>query len=131
MTQAAHAHKVTGGCHCGAVRFAAELPSAKVRLIACNCSICTKSGYLHLNVPHKDFVLVQGRESLAEYRFNTQQAVHYFCTICGTKSFYQPRSHPEAYSVNVHCLDAGHGLDEEIIPFDGAQWEQSRSSLNI
>jgi hypothetical protein len=35
----------------------------------CNCSICSKTGFLHLIVPHGDFTLLSGRESLTSYRF--------------------------------------------------------------
>lgn len=48
---------LTGGCHCGAVRFGFTLPAAEVDLLDCNCSMCSCSGYLHLIVPHEDFSL--------------------------------------------------------------------------
>ena len=36
-----------GGCHCGRVRFEALAP-AKAQVSECNCSICSKAGFLHL-----------------------------------------------------------------------------------
>ena len=42
-----------------------------------------------------------------------------FCTQCGIKSFYKPRSHPDGISINWHCLDEDHGLSATIVPFDG------------
>ncbi len=89
-----------GACHCGAVRFEVDAP-AELEALECNCSICTKSGYLHLIVPAGRFRLLSGREHLATYRFGTRTAEHLFCTICGIKSFYIPRSNPDGYSVNV------------------------------
>lgn len=118
---------VTGGCHCGAVRFEADVPE-KVELLDCNCSICASTGFLHLIVPHADFRLT-GREALTSYRFGTGAAEHLFCATCGIKSFYQPRSHPEAWSVNYRALDDGHGLQVAIRAFDGRDWEKAHEAL--
>ena len=93
-----------GGCHCGAVAFEVEAP-ARLTVSDCNCSICRMSGYQHLIVPRARFRLLQGADSLTEYRFNTGTARHLFCRHCGVKSFYVPRSNPDGYSVNVRCLD--------------------------
>lgn len=120
--------RVEGGCHCGAVRFAAQV-AEQVELLDCNCSICAKSGLLHLIVPHGDFTLLSGSECLSSYRFGSGAAQHLFCKACGIKSFYQPRSHPEAWSVNFRCLDPGHGVTVTIRAFDGRDWEGARASL--
>lgn len=120
---------VTGGCHCGAVRFTVEVPQ-EVELLDCNCSICRKSGYLHLIVPEADFVLDSGADGLISYRFGTGAAEHLFCAVCGIKSFYRPRSHPEGWSINFRCLDSGHGLTAAIRPFDGNNWESARADLD-
>lgn len=120
---------ITGGCHCGAVRFGFTLPSTQVELLDCNCSICSRTGFLHLIVPHRNFELQTPRASLTSYRFGTGAAEHLFCTICGVKSFYQPRSHPEAWSVNYRCLDPGHGIDPLIRTFDGQNWDAARANL--
>ena len=50
---------------------------------------------------------LQGAEHLTLYTFNTHQAKHTFCKICGVQSFYTPRSNPDGKGVAVHCLDAG------------------------
>jgi hypothetical protein len=94
----------TGGCHCGRVRF--EVTTlAKLRVADCNCSICAKSGFLHLIVPKSRFKLLSGSAHLTNYQFHTGTAQHLFCSVCGVKSFYVPRSHPNGYSVNARCLD--------------------------
>jgi hypothetical protein len=113
----------TGGCHCGRVRFEVRAP-ARLKVSDCNCSICSKSGYLHLIVPKSHFRLLQGEESLTTYTFNTGTAKHLFCSTCGVKSFYIPRSHPDGYSVNARCLDAGTVETIDVEPFDGREWEQ-------
>jgi hypothetical protein len=114
----------TGGCHCGRVRFEVSAP-AELEVSDCNCSICAKSGYLHLIVSKPQFRLLSGAEALTTYQFNTGTARHLFCSICGIKSFYVPRSHPDGYSVNARCLDPGTVRAMTIKPFNGQEWEKS------
>jgi hypothetical protein len=113
----------TGGCHCGRIRFEVFAP-AELEVSDCNCSICAKSGYLHLIVPRSRFQLLSGAEQLTSYQFNTGTAKHLFCAVCGIKSFYVPRSQPDGYSVNARCLDAGTFSTLHVTPFDGRNWEQ-------
>jgi hypothetical protein len=117
-----------GGCHCGGVRFEAALP-AKVVAQSCNCSMCAKTGYVHVIVPESRFRLTKGAERLAEYTFNTRVAKHLFCSECGIKSFYRPRSNPDGWSVNGRCLDDVEGLEIVIEAFDGRNWEANGASL--
>jgi hypothetical protein len=120
--------RVEGGCHCGAVRFAAEVPAA-VELLDCNCSICSLTGFLHLIVPHADFQLLAGEKALTSYRFGTGAANHLFCSTCGVKSFYQPRSHPDSWSVNFNAVTAPADLQVTTRSFDGRNWEASAAKL--
>jgi hypothetical protein len=85
--------------------------------------MCSKSGYLHIIVPKSRFRLLQGAEFLTTYSFNTHVAKHLFCSVCGVKSFYVPRSHPDGYSVNARCLDEGTVEALIIEPFNGREWE--------
>jgi len=121
--------KIRGGCHCKAVRFEADVPEA-VEILDCNCSICAASGFRHLIVLHGDFRLISGADKLTSYRFGTGAADHLFCRVCGIKSFYQPRSHPEAWSVNLNALDDAPGLDISVRRFDGRNWEQAAEGLD-
>lgn len=116
-----------GGCHCGAVRFRVKVKSFGA--LDCNCSICTKKGFLHLIVPASDFELLRGADFLTVYQFNTQQARHTFCRHCGVHSFYYPRSHPDGVDVNLRCLD-GNVLEDFVIkPFDGQNWEANIAQI--
>lgn len=117
-----------GGCHCGRVRFEVRAP-ARLQVSDCNCSVCSKFGFLHLIVPAQRFVLLTSPDVLTTYTFNTNVAQHYFCSHCGAKSFYVPRSHPDGISVNVRCIDSDTIEGLEITPFNGQEWERSRSSL--
>ena len=117
-----------GGCHCGRVRFEVDAP-AKPVVQECNCSICAKTGFLHLIVPHSRFRLVSGEDALTTYRFNTGVAKHHFCNHCGIKSWYVPRSHPDGVSVNARCLDSGTIEELVVETFDGRNWERNVSQL--
>jgi hypothetical protein len=120
--------EVRGGCQCKAVRFSARLPDPPVPAIDCNCSICLMTGFLHVIVPRADFTMESGEDVLASYRFGTGFAEHLFCSKCGVKSFYQPRSHPDSWSVNAHCLDEHPELVVDW--FDGENWEQAAAQLD-
>jgi hypothetical protein len=111
----------SGGCHCGRVRFQVTGPLTGVT--DCNCSICTKKGFLHFIVPRERFVLQSGQDALISYRFNTGVAEHMFCRDCGIHAFYVPRSDPDKIDVNVRCLEGVDLAALDIAPFDGRNWE--------
>lgn len=117
-----------GGCHCGRVRFEVTAP-AELTVSDCNCSICRKGGYLHLTVTKSQFRLLSGERSLTTYQWNTGTAKHIFCSVCGIKSFYVPRSHPDGFSVNARCLDDGTVTRLTIKPFNGREWERDLQVL--
>ena len=120
--------KYKGSCHCGAVQFEVEAPKI-VECRECNCSICSRSGYLHLIVPKSKFKLLQGEGDITTYTFDTAEAKHKFCKICGIKSYYIPRSNPDGIDVNVRCLDP---QPESIVieQFDGKNWEKNAHKLS-
>lgn len=120
--------KVEGGCHCGAVRFEAEVTEPPIAALQCNCSVCRMTGFIHVLVPHEQFNLTSGSEELSSYRFGTGTAEHLFCRRCGVKSFYQPRSHPHAWSVNANCLTTE--VELLLEQFEGRNWEQAKAKLD-
>jgi len=120
--------KYQGSCHCGAIRFQVEAPE-DLEVEECNCSICTKSGYLHLIVSKSRFRLLRGEDHITTYTFNTGVAKHLFCRVCGIKPFYIPRSNPDGYDVNVRCLDT-RPRSISIVQFDGQHWEQHAHTLS-
>ena len=120
---------LTGGCHCGRVRFEVDGPLEEV--VSCNCSICTRKGYLHWIVTQDRFRLVSGADALATYRFGTMTAQHQFCRHCGVAGFYVPRSHPDRIDVNARCLDGVDVRKLVVRPFDGRHWEESVETLEV
>jgi hypothetical protein len=115
-----------GGCHCGAVRFELALDGDPRDVLDCNCSICAKQGYLHLIVPES---ALRFTGQLAAYTFGTHVAKHMFCPICGIHPFYRPRSHPDAWDVNVRCLEDVPLIHWQVRSFDGRNWEHARAEL--
>ena len=115
-----------GGCHCGAVRFKVRIKDYEA--LECDCSICSKKGFINLITAPDDFVLLRGEDNLSTYRFNTKIAEHRFCRTCGIHPFSRPRSHPGSYDVNARCLDDGFDF-LQTIPFDGRNWEDSVGSI--
>jgi hypothetical protein len=110
------------------VKFSVQAPT-EIEALECNCSICSKSGYLHLIVPKSRFTLLAGADHLSNYTFNTGLAKHLFCNVCGIKSFYVPRSNPDGYSINVRCLDPATISKVTRSVFDGRRWEESAGRL--
>jgi hypothetical protein len=118
-----------GSCHCGAVTF--EVRTApEIELVDCNCSMCRRTGFLHLIVPKADFRILTGKRKLTTYSFNTRTAKHTFCSVCGVKAFYVPRSHPDGWSVNFRCLNPKDFASVTTIEFDGENWENNVTKLS-
>jgi hypothetical protein len=112
-----------GGCHCGRVAYEVSGPIEQIS--QCNCSICTKKGYLHWIVSRERFRLLTPPSQLATYTFNTGVAKHHFCPVCGVASFYVPRSDPDRIDVNVRCLEGVELTGRKVVQFDGQNWEES------
>ncbi len=107
----------TGRCHCGAVEFAAT--TEPVRLVKCDCSMCSKKNALLLRVKKENLKIIKGEDNLTLYQFNTMTAKHYFCKTCGIYPFHQTRVDPNYFAVNATCVE---GIDIQAIPvmnFDG------------
>ena len=94
----------TGSCHCGAVTFtvAADAPT---EAMSCNCSHCSRKGFLLTFVPADQFMLNSGDDKLTDYQFYKHKITHRFCNICGTQSFAEGDSaNGPIRAVNLRCV---------------------------
>jgi len=110
-TQSSDPLTLNGSCHCGSVKFTADLPFGLSSARRCTCSICRMRGAVAVTSTPAGFRITEGEDKLATYRFNTGVAEHHFCSVCGIYTHHKRRSNPNELGVNVACL-------ESVSPFD-------------
>lgn len=97
----------TGGCHCGAVRFEADI-DLSLGTLRCNCAICTQTRFWPAIVATDAFRLLEGESELSEQMLDTRNSHYIVCRHCRVRSFgvgHSPETGTTAYGVNVTCLD--------------------------
>ena len=103
----------TGACHCGAVRFEADLDLTQPSF-RCNCSICRRTRFWPAVATPDRFRLLAGQSDLTEYLFNTRKNQHFFCRHCGVRAFGIGNETPigKMIGVNIGCLE---GVSEQTL----------------
>jgi len=127
-----------GSCHCGAVRFEADLDLAE-STYRCNCSICRRTRFWAAVAREDGFRLLAGEGELTKYLFHTKKNEHWFCRHCGVRAFgvgHSPQTGESAYGVNVTCLDDVDLDDLASSPIsyvDGHRgtWHVARTAIGI
>ena len=113
---------LNGSCHCGAVKFTAELPFGLSSARRCTCSICRMRGAVAVTSTPEGFRITRGADKLATYRFNTMSAEHHFCTVCGIYTHHKRRSNSTQLGVNVACLESVSPFYfHELVVYDGSR----------
>ena len=108
--------KLNASCHCGSIKLTISFEKILSEIVRCNCSICSKSkGFGMICVSQKNVTVVEGFESITEYIFNTTEAPHFFCIICGTHTHHKSRNNPNKICINVACIN-----DFNIADYKGA-----------
>jgi hypothetical protein len=107
-----------GSCHCGAVRFEANL-DLSAGSGKCNCSICVKTRNWSISLKPDAFRLVKGEDDLSTYEFGTRSAHHRFCKHCGVQVYtsgYVEEIGGEFRSIRIACLDDLSAAELTAIP---------------
>jgi hypothetical protein len=120
-----------GACHCGSVKFTADV-AEPLRGTRCDCSICAMKGAVTVGTPLDGLEILEGRDLLALYQFNTGTAKHWFCSKCGSYTFHQRRSDPDSYGVNVACLGLNPYHDfPDVAVVDGIRHSRDTGTVRL
>ena len=108
-----------GSCHCGRITF--EVEGEIEQVIECNCSHCSRKGYLLWFVARRQLRLVTPEADMATYRFNKHVIDHHFCPVCGCApfGFGKDPSGKETAAINVRCLPELDRSGLKVVQVDG------------
>lgn len=111
-----------GSCHCGNISYDVEGEIEQV--ISCNCSHCSRKGYLLWFVPREKLRIKTGESELATYTFNKHLIKHHFCPVCGSAPFAFGERPPgtEMAAVNVRCLEGIEVGALKVVEVDGRSY---------
>ena len=97
--------KITGSCHCGAVKIEVPFDGVFKNPRRCDCSYCSRRGAVMAGVKVEDLSVLQGADTLTLYQWGTMTAKHYFCSVCGIYTHHQRRLDPSEFGVNIACFE--------------------------
>ncbi len=103
-------------CHCGSVKLKIIFEQGLQNVRRCDCSLCSRKGYIMVSVPVENLVIKAGQENLSLYQWGTGVAAHYFCSKCGVYTHHQRRSNPLEYGINIACVEGVDALSYKEIP---------------
>jgi len=114
--------KVDGSCHCGSIRFSAEVDPSKV--MVCHCTDCQKLTGSAFRVvvpaPIASFVLHGEPTRYVKVAESGAKRVQAFCPQCGSPVFALAQENPTQVSLRVG------GLDQRNLLLPGLQiWKRS------
>ncbi len=116
-----------GQCHCGGVKFTANLLDGLDKPVRCNCTMCGMKGAVMVFADLGSITVTEGEDILSTYQFHSNTAKHHFCSRCGIHLFHQRRFNPEQYGVNTACLEGVTPYDFAEVPvFDGQDHPKDR-----
>ena len=128
-------YQLSGGCHCGSVRYTMLEPPQSIQ--HCHCESCRKvSGcfYQTAGVVRRDKVIIDGSDYLTKYR-SSESFERQFCRTCGGALFGYDEDEEAFFYVHLPTLDGGvdpgHPKDLESHTYMGekAEWEHVSESI--
>ena len=122
--------RYTGSCHCGGVRFAIETEQPLGPYFKCNCSLCSRKSSVMGAAPRTALRVTAGADLISTYTWNTREAQHYFCKVCGIYTHHVMRGETQTVGLNMACIDGfdvfalsevpvGNGKDEWSVASGG------------
>ena len=118
--------KYIGSCHCGGVRFEVDTDQPLVPYFRCNCSLCSRKGAVMGAAPRSALAIVTGQDLISTYAWNTHEAQHYFCKVCGIYTHHVMRGQTHTVGLNMACIE---GFD--ISAQGSCQMEDGKSGWSV
>lgn len=103
-------------CHCGSVELEIEFVDGLQNIRRCDCSLCSRKGYIMSSVPTTRLKVVKGEDCLTLYQWGSMVAEHYFCSKCGIHTHHRRRSNPLEFGVNIACVEGVRALEFREVP---------------
>ena len=97
--------KYIGSCHCGGVRFEVDTDRPLGPYFRCNCSLCSRKGAVIGAAPRSALTVVTGQALISTYMWNTHEAQHYFCKVCGIYTHHVMRGQTQTVGLNMACIE--------------------------
>lgn len=111
-------------CHCGAVEITIEFDNGLQNIRRCDCSMCSRKGYVMASVPTAKLQVTIGKDKLSLYQWGTMVAEHYFCSNCGIHMYHKRRSNPSEYGINIACVEGVRALEYSPTPIGDGGFNQ-------
>src|ERR1700743_2868772 len=101
---------LTGGCQCGAIRFAVKAAPAKISI--CHCRMCQKASGAPFasfaDMEHADFAWTKGKPAAFK---SSSIAMRDFCADCGT-----PLSFPRIDGPRIEIMTGAFARPDRVVP---------------
>ncbi len=97
--------KYIGSCHCAGVRFEINTDQPLGPYFKCNCSLCSRKSAVMGAAPRDSLRITQGADLISTYTWNTHEAQHYFCKVCGIYTHHVMRGETTTVGLNMACIE--------------------------
>lgn len=114
---ASNAQTYNALCHCGTVQYTVTLspPLEQQKIVECNCSICTRNGYL-LVYPQREHVnITNGQDALKTYTFGPKMNLHQFCGTCGSAVFFDPQLPKRGEEIDIMGINVNFVIERRVM----------------
>jgi len=98
-------NRYRGSCHCGGVKFEIETGYPLGPYFRCNCSLCSRKGAVMGAAPKDALRVTEGVDLVSTYQWNTREAQHHFCKVCGIYTHHVMRGETTTVGVNMACIE--------------------------